>query len=153
MAPATDISEQITNGVAASGKPHHRKVNRGNRPITPEQKQRIRELYAAGKTAKEIAREIGLGKTAVYNHLGLGKKGTPTWTDDEIQVLVDGYLEKKTAKEIAKKLGRSKGAVSVRMCRYRKEVRNNPKKRRALSAITMVLRAVRKADIFREIED
>lgn len=40
----------------------------------------------------------------------------------------------------------------IRMCRYRKQVRDDPKKRRALNAITLALKAIRKADIFREVE-
>ena len=65
---------------------------------------------------------------------------------------MDGYLEKKPVKEIARKLGRSPTAVQVRMCRYRKRVREDPKKQLALRAITWALKAVRKADIFRELE-
>lgn len=79
--------------------------------------------------------------------------GTPTWNDDEIQVMVDGYLEKKKTKEIALLLhGRSPRAVMIRMCRYRKEVRKDPKKQRVLGVMTKVLKIMRKADIFRELE-
>ena len=160
MAPTTNTGVKGTNDMASGGKFHDRQKRRYNhsrtnrrRDVTAEQKQLIVELYASGKTGKEIAKEMKLGRTTVYNHLALGKAGTPTWNDDELQILVDGYLEKKPAKEIAKKVGRSPGAVAVRMCRHRKEVRNNPKKRRALSAIAMAFRAVRKADIFREMEE
>jgi hypothetical protein len=95
---------------------------------------------------------MGLGSTTVYNHLGLGRPGTPTWNDDQIQVLVDGYLERRSAKEIAARVGRSPRAVIIKMCRYRKAVRSDPKKRRALSAISLAFKAVRKAEIFRELE-
>jgi hypothetical protein len=94
----------------------------------------------------------GFCSTTVYNHLTLNRCRGLAWSDDEIQVLVDGYLDKRPVKEIALKIGRSRRAVVVRMCRYRKEVRSDPKKRRALSAITLAFKAVRKADIFREME-
>jgi len=95
---------------------------------------------------------MGLGSTTVYNHLGLGRPGTPTWSDDQLQVMVDGYLDKRPVKEIAAQVNRSVNAVKIRMCRYRKAVRSDPKKRRALSAISLAFKAVRKADIFRELE-
>lgn len=100
-----------------------------------------------------MAEILGIGRTAVYNHLGLGRIKNPDWTDEEVQVLVDGYAEGLTAQEIAKKLpGRTPLAVRIRMHRHRKEIRKNPKKQRALRAITWALKAVRKADIFREME-
>lgn len=69
-----------------------------------------------------------------------------------MQIMVDGYLEGKPAAEIAREIGRSPRAIRIRMCRHRSDTRRDPKKRRALRAITMALRAVRKADIFREVE-
>lgn len=154
------VGDHCAKDVAPGGELHDREKYRDNnsganrrRNVTPEQKQQIAKLYAAGKKGLQIAKEIGISKSAVYKYLELDKTGTPTWNDDELQIMVDGYLEKEPPKEIAKKVGRSPGAVAVRMCRHRKEVRNNPKKRRALSAITMALRAVRKADIFRELSE
>lgn len=123
------------------------------RNITTEQKQQIQELYNnGGLNGYEIAIRLGIGKSSVYRYLQLKRRITPRWTDDEIQVLVDGYMEKRPVKEIAKHLGRPPRAVTIRMCRYRKQVRKDPKKRRALGAITLALKAVRKADIFRETE-
>lgn len=120
--------------------------------LTDEQKEKIRELYREINNGHEVARQMGLGSTTIYKHLGLQKRNTPTWTDDEIQIMVDGYLEKMPVREIARKVGKGESSVRIRMCRYRKEVRRDPKKRRALSAITMAFKAVRKADIFRETE-
>lgn len=120
--------------------------------VTPVQVQRIRDLYAVTKNGHEVARIMGLGSTTVYNHLGLGRAATPAWTDDQIQVMVDGYLDKRPPREIAAQVDRSPRAVRARMCRYRKAVRSDPKKRRALSAIALAFKAVRKADIFRELE-
>ena len=148
-----------TDEMAESRSVHSREEPRGGgqktnrrRDVTPEQKQRIHELYAKTGNGHAVAQLLGLGSTTVYNHLGLGRGEKPRWTDDENQELVDGYLAKKPVREIAKRIGKSPGAVAVQMCRHRKEVRKNPKKRMALSAITMALKAVRKADIFREVE-
>lgn len=103
-------------------------------------------------TGHQIAHKLGLGSTTVYRHLGLNRFTAPKWTEEEIQELVDGYFENRPVREIAAKLGRSPTAVRIKMCRYRKEVKGDKKKIRAMRAITMALRAVRKADIFREVK-
>ncbi|MFZ5687860.1 MAG: hypothetical protein ACOY9Y_06670 [Bacillota bacterium] len=115
--------------------------------VTEEEKRVIRELYSAGYTGLQIEQITGIGHTTIYKIISRTRASNPTWTDDEIQILVDGYLEKKKISEIAEQLpGRSIQAIRIKMCRYRKEVRKDPKKRRALSAITLALKAVRKAD-------
>lgn len=148
--------DEVAEGRSAHPGKEHRggsKETNRRRNVTPETKERIRELYEKTGNGHEVARLLGLGSTTVYNHLGLGRPGTPIWTDDEIQVMVDGYLGKRPVKAIAAKLKtRSPRAVMIRMCRYRKQVRDDPKKRRALNAITLALKAIRKADIFREVE-
>lgn len=144
IAGSSIYKEQISRGIdPESSRCRH---------VTPEQVQRIKDLYAITRNGHEVARIMGLGSTTVYNHLGLGRPGTPAWTDDQLQVMVDGYLDKRPPKEIASQVGRSARAVRIRMCRYRKSVRSDPKKRRALSAISLAFKAVRKADIFRELE-
>lgn len=159
MAQTARPGDESTTGLAQGGKLHDRQVHRRDCPganrrrdITPETKQRIRELYAETGNGHEVARRLGIGRTTVYKYLGLQKCRHPTWTDDEIQVLVDGYLEKLPAQEIARKTGRTTRAVMVRMCRYRKQVRSDPKKRRVMGVMTYVLKVMRKADIFREVE-
>lgn len=109
-------------------------------------------MYAETKNGYEVARRLGLGRTTIYKHLALKKCTHPTWSDEEIQFMVDGYLEKTPVREIASKIGRSPRAVRIKMCRYRKQVRKDRKKQRVLSAISLALKAVRKADIFREME-
>ena len=151
--------DENSNVVASSRGLHQGEINRGSgsrpgrRGLTPEQKQRIKELYNKTGNGHKVAQIMGLGSTTVYKHLGLNKRKTPSWTDDEIQILVDGYMEKRPVKEIAKQLRRPPRAVTIRMCRYRKQIRKDPKKRRALSAITLALKAVRRADIFREVTE
>lgn len=101
-----------------------------------------------------MAERLGIGRTAVYTHLRLRLRTSPRWTDEEVQVLVDGYLDKTPVAQISALLpGRSLRAIRSRMCRHRKWVKKDPKKKRALSAITMALKAVRKTDIFREVTD
>ena len=120
--------------------------------LTVEQKNKIKELYVSISNGHKVARQLNLGSSTIYKHLSLQKCKHPKWTDEDIQVLVDGYLEKMPSVEIARKIGRSPRAVRIKMCRYRKQVKNDPKKHRALSAISMAFKAVRKADIFRELE-
>lgn len=119
-------------------------------PARPEVKERIRQLYEQGLNGYQIAARLRRSPTNVYKHLQLGLK-KPRWTDEDNQVLVDGYAAGLSGKEIAARLGRSPRAVYVAMCRYRKAVRADERKRRALRAIGMALKAVRKADIFREV--
>jgi transposase len=157
---ATRADHERANAVPSSGELHsgeidwrdNQGINRQRPSLSPEQKQRIKELYAETGNGHMVAKITGLGSTTIYKHLALRKSTHPKWTDDQIQVLVDGYLEKIPVKEIAKRIGRSPRSVTIKMCRYRKEVKTDPKKRRALSAITMAFKAVRKADIFREME-
>jgi len=121
--------------------------------FTFEQEQEAKKLYSEFKNGHLVAQKMGFASTTIYNHLRLNLRRNSTWTDDEIQVLVDGYLEKEKVRDIAARLpGRTPRALMIRMCRYRKQVRKDPKKRRALSAISFALKAVRKADIFREME-
>jgi len=150
--------EERPKEVATGGSLHTGKIRGGSDPganrrrdVTAEQKQRIRDIYAATGNGHEVARQMELGSTTVYNHLGLGGR-KPRWTDEEDQAVIDGYAESRKVSDIAKAIGRSRGAVAVHMCRHRKEVKHNPKKRRALSAISLAFKAVRKADIFRELE-
>lgn len=118
----------------------------------PEHLQEARKLYSNLQNGHLVAERMGFGHTTVYKYLSLQSRYTPTWSDDEIQVLVDGYYDKRSVKEIAEMTKRSPRAVMVRMCRYRKSVKEDPKKKRALRAISFALRAVKKADIFKEME-
>lgn len=103
-------------------------------------------------TGYQVAAKLHISKSAVYKRIHSGKK-MPHWTDEENQIMVDGYAERLPVREIAKKLpGRSPRAIMVAMCRYRKKVRADAKKRLAIKMIGKALKAVRKADIFREVE-
>lgn len=120
--------------------------------FTHEDLTEAMRLYSEFKNGHLVAEIMGWGRTTIYKHLALSIRNTPRWSDDEMQILVDGYLEKIPTKDIAFSIKRSPRAVRVRMCRYRQQIKKDPKKRRALRAITFALRAIKRADIFRELE-
>ena len=145
--------------LATGGEQDTGAVNRGDSPgpnrrrdVTAEQKRRIRELYAETGSGYKVAKIMGLCSTTIYNHLGLGKGKKPRWTDEEDQVVVDGYAEKRKVADMAKSIGRSSGAVALHMHRHRKKVKEDPKKRLVMGVMTHVLKIMRKADIYREVE-
>lgn len=162
MAQITDHGYESAGEMVEGGKLHQGKEHSGGdkgshkrRNVTAEEIDIFRQLYEQGFTGKQIAYLTGRSKTAVYRHLQLKEAKRPRWTDDEMQVLVDGYLELQRGeigKTLSEKLGRSRRSVYVQMHNYRKKLKRDPKKTRALRAITMAFRAVRKADIFRESE-
>ncbi|GEM_PF-4599817 len=157
MAQAACVGKQdsirlVEGGELHPGNQHRRNHTPANRRSKRKaEPERIRALYAEKRNGYEVARLLKLGHTTVYKHLRLSNPPKPRWTEEENQVMVDGYAEKRSVRAIAGQVGRSPRAVMVHMCRYRKHVRGDPKKRRALSMITLALKAVRKADIFREI--
>ena len=120
--------------------------------FTPDDLIEAKRLYSELKNGHMVADVMGWGHTTIYKHLKLGIRNTPRWSDDDIQIMVDGYLEKRPIKDIAFLLKKSPKAVMVRMHRYREWVKKDPRKRRALRAISFALRAVRKIDVFRELE-
>jgi transposase-like protein len=125
--------------------------------ISSEEIAQFRELHAQGLTCIQIARFTGWGKSAVCRHIyqadRFGGRTHRRWTDDDNQALVDCYAESGDKKALAARLGRSVKAVYIAMCRYRKAVRKDPKKRRTLGVMTFVLKAIRKADIYKELEE
>lgn len=159
MAQVTRVNQQspiclAENGELQPGNQYRRSSpptnRRGKRKAEPE---RIRALYAERRNGHEVARLLKLGHTTVYKYLDLDNQPRPRWTEEENQVLVDGYAEKQPIKKIAAKLGRrSPRAVMVAMCRYRKTVRKDEKKRYVLHMIGVALRALRKADIMRDVD-
>jgi hypothetical protein len=91
-------------------------------------------------TGHEIAREIGRSKSVVYKHIRV--KSEPNWTDEEMSILTEGYLRGWPTSKIAKKLKRRTPlAVRLRMCRYRKKVRNDPEIKKAAALLDMAMRA------------
>ncbi len=161
MAQTADHGDKGTAEMAEGRELHPGKKHRGNnqgayqrRNVTAEEIDMFKQLYEQGCTGTQIAVLTGRSKSAVYRHLNLGNS-RPRWTDEENQILVDGYLELKRGEigdVLTKKLDRSRRSIYVQMYHYRKKLKQDPKKTRALRAITMAFRAVKKADIFRESE-
>ena len=169
MAPSASTHYQASEKMASrssrqSGQKPRRSRKGIARPrnITEDEKRVIRELYASGYTGYQIEEMTGIGHSAVYNHIGRTKASTPSWTDDEIQILVDGYFEGMPVKEIAQKVQKSERAVCLRMCRYRQALRRDERKQMVLRAFAWgikqglpankILVAAKKADILREVE-
>ena len=160
MAPVANPDHNAATGVAPGGSIHPGQVGgRGNSRayrISKEEVDQFRELHDQGLTAKQIARLTGWGKSAICRHLyhtdRFGGGVHRRWTDDDNQAMVDCYAEGGNKKALAEQMGRSVKAIAVAMCRYRKAIRADPKKRRTLGVMTFVLRAMKKADIFRELE-
>jgi transposase-like protein len=147
-------STKVASGrISNKGKEHRGDNPQPNRRrnVTAEEKERIRELYQTGAPVKDIVQQFPWSQSTIERYLGAPLR-RPRWTDDDYQVLVDGYFEKQPVKKIAQKLGRSPTAVRVAMCRYRKAVKSDPKKKRVMGVMTYVLKVMRKADIFRDFD-
>ncbi len=132
---------------------------RGNSPgttrrrdVSNEEKRLINQLREEGLTPPEIARRLCRSRSCIYRHLYQGGKH-PRWTDEDNQVLVDGYLANLPTREIAAKLGRSPTAIRAAWWRHKKRIHEDPKKQYTMSMISLALKAVRKADIYREMEE
>lgn len=158
MAPSTNPDYQSTAGLAENGgqcqgQEHRGADTRPDRPrnITPAERELISQLRESGLNGYQIAAQIGRGKSVVYRYTHQGHH-RPRWTDDENQILVDGYAAKLPVQEIAQRLpGRSPEAIRTAWHRHKKKIQADPKKQYALSMIVRALRAVRKADIMREM--
>ena len=142
------------------------------RNVTDEEKRLMNQLREEGMAAPEIARHLQRSISCVYRHLHQGGKH-PRWTDEDNQILVDGYLEGLPTEKIATKLDRSPTAVRVAWWRHKKRCQEDVKKQYTMKMIvkafgviqdlpddslnvnvtTQVLKAVRKADIYREVEN
>jgi len=89
----------------------------------------------------EIASRLGIGKTTVYKYLPNQGKILRRWTEGEQQKMIDWLARGWSKKKIAAKLGRSPTAVGIAMCRYRKQIRADPQKRRVLYLLKTGLEA------------
>lgn len=126
-------------------------------------KGKIREIQRyRGMTGKEISAITGVGINTVYKYMW-DKRTEKNWSEWEMQRLCKWRSEGVSYAEIARRLHRSEMSVKVKMCRHRKEVKNDPKMRIAFYYLgkalrlepnpTLALRAVRKARIFEIGED
>ena len=127
-APATSVGER-PNGESdapdtASRSP--RVVDRIKqtkfRPLTPEQRQQVVDLYRAGVPVKEIVRQTGVNRSTVYRLRGqTGLERNHRFTDDDRAQAILLRQQGLTIAEIAKRLGFSDMTVGRHLAAARKE--------------------------------
>ena len=127
------------------------------------EKEKIREIRKyRGMTGREISLITGVGINTTWKHMR-DKRTEKNWTEREMQKVGEWRVEGLPYTQIADRLHRTEASVRVKMCRHRKEIKNDPMKRIAIRFITqafrlqpnptLALRAVRKARIFEIGED
>ena len=76
------------------------------RPLTPEQRQQVVDLYRAGIPVKEIVRQTGVNRSTVYRLRGqAGLERNHRFTDDDRAQAILLRQQGLTIAEIAKRLG------------------------------------------------
>lgn len=110
-----------------------------------------------GKTGAEIAAITGFGINTVWHYMK-DKRIEKNWTESELEKVTEWRAEGLSYIEIGNRLHRSANSVRIKMCRLRKEVKSDPRKRAVLYYLskafslepnpTLALRALRKARIF-----
>ena len=117
-APATSVGERPNDESntpdTASRSP--RKVGRIKqtkfRPLTPEQRQQVIDLYRAGVPVKEIVRQTGVNRSTVYRLRGqVGLERNRHFTDDDRAQAILLHQQGLTIAEIAKQLGFSRMTI------------------------------------------
>ena len=111
-APATSVRER-PNGesdapdtVSRSPRVVDRIKQTKFRPLTPEQRQQVIDLYRAGVPVKEIVRQTGVNRSTVYRLRGqAGLERSHHFTDDDRAQAILLRQQGLTIAEIAKRLG------------------------------------------------
>ncbi|MDO4661484.1 MAG: helix-turn-helix domain-containing protein [Candidatus Saccharibacteria bacterium] len=76
------------------------------RPLTPEQRQQVIDLYRAGVPVKEIVRQTGVNRSTVYRLRGqAGLERHRRFTDEDRAQAIRLRQQGLTIAEIAKRLG------------------------------------------------
>ena len=127
-APATSVGEWPNDESdapdTASRSP--RKVGRIKqtkfRPLTPEQRQQVVDLYCAGVPVKEIVRQTGVNRSTVYRLRGqVGLERNRRFTDEHRAQAIRLRQQGLTIAEIAKRLGFSHMTIGRHLAAARKE--------------------------------
>ena len=127
-APATSVGEWPNDESdapdTASRSP--RKVGRIKqtkfRPLTPEQRQQVIDLYRAGVPVKEIVRQTGVNRSTVYRLRGqTGLERNRRFTDDDRVQAILLRQQGLTIAEIAKRLGFSGMTIGRHLAAAREE--------------------------------
>jgi len=92
------------------------------RPLTPEQRQQVIDLYRAGVPVKEIVRQTGVNRSTVYRLRGqAGLERSHRFTDEDRAQAILLRQQGLTIAEIAKRLGFSGMTVGRHLAAARKE--------------------------------
>ena len=93
--------------------------------LTAAQKEKIRKAYNNLSNGREVAQQFGKGKTTIYRAIGR-QYARPRWTEAEKLTLLEKHTAGWPHKRIAAWLGRrSTTAVTVKICRIKKEMKEN----------------------------
>ncbi|WP_256701584.1 helix-turn-helix domain-containing protein [Actinomyces naeslundii] len=92
------------------------------RPLTPEQRQQVIDLYRAGVPVKEIVRQTGVNRSTVYRLRGqTGLERSHRFTDDDRAQAIRLRQQGLTIAEIAKRLGFSDMTIGHHLAAAREE--------------------------------
>ena len=127
-APATSVGER-PNGesdapdtVSRSPRVVDRIKQTKFRPLTPEQRQQVIDLYRAGVTVKEIVRQTGVNRSTVYRLRGqAGLERSHRFTDEDRAQAILLRQQGLTIAEIAKRLGFSSMTIGRHLAAAREE--------------------------------
>lgn len=92
------------------------------RPLTPEQRQQVVDLYRAGIPVKEIVRQTGVNRSTVYRLRGqVGLERNHRFTDNDRAQVILLRQQGLTIAEIAKRLGFSSMTIGRHLAAAREE--------------------------------
>ena len=92
------------------------------RPLTPEQRQQVVDLYRAGVPVKEIVRQTGVNRSTVYRLRGqVGLERNHRFTDDDRAQAILLRQQGLAIADIAKQLGFSRMTIGRYLAAVRKE--------------------------------
>ena len=92
------------------------------RPLTPEQRQQVVDLYRAGVPVKEIVRQTGVNRSTVYRMRGqAGLERNHRFTDEHRAQAIRLRQQGLTIAEIAKRLGFSHMTIGRHLAAAREE--------------------------------
>ena len=92
------------------------------RPLTPEQRQQVVDLYRAGVPVKEIVRQTGVNRSTVYRMRGqAGLERNHRFTDEHRAQAIRLRQQGLTIAEIAKRLGFSHMTIGRHLAAARED--------------------------------
>jgi len=129
-APATSVGEwsndesDVPDTVPRSPRVVDRIKQTKFRPLTPEQRQQVIDLYRAGVPVKEIVRQTGVNRSTVYRLRGqAGLERSHRFTDEDRAQAILLRQQGLTIAETAKRLGVSGMTIGRHLAAAREELR------------------------------